>query len=89
MTKQIGCKGKDVRFVPCLKCLHNQHPQECYKIRKEGNLVIVFRQVIKMKIEIRLYKVCDAGMYEIRTLDLGIPQNLLLVFFDGNMIFEF
>lgn len=31
-----------------------------------------------MKIEIRLYKVCDAGMYEIRTLDLGISDDMIL-----------
>lgn len=30
------------------------------------------------KIEIRLSKFCDAGMYEIRTLDLGISANMVL-----------
>lgn len=30
------------------------------------------------KIEIRLYKVCEAGMYEIRTLDLGIGTDMIL-----------
>ena len=30
------------------------------------------------KIEIRLYKVVDAGMYEIRVLDLGISDDMIL-----------
>lgn len=30
------------------------------------------------KIEIRLSKFCDAGMYEIRTLDLGIGTDMVL-----------
>jgi hypothetical protein len=39
--KQIGCEGKDAKFIPCSECLHNNDIQRCYETRKEGNLEIV------------------------------------------------
>ena len=43
MTKQIGCKAEDARFIACNVCLFQNDSNRCEKVRKEGNLNMVIK----------------------------------------------